>query len=82
LVFAVVGLAAGWVGWPIAALLFLSTAVLGMLTSMTALILREFADPSIGEPARLVTLFAAAVIEILGYRQLRNFWLIAAWLFS
>ena len=78
LVFAVVGVAVGWVGWPTAGLVLLSTAVVGMITSMAALVLREFADATIGEPAQLAFLFAAAIVENLGYRQVRNLWLIAA----
>jgi hypothetical protein len=42
------------------------------------LVLREFADPAIREPAQLATLVAAAIVENLGYRQIRNLWLIAA----
>jgi arginine/ornithine N-succinyltransferase beta subunit len=79
LVFTAIGLAAGWMGWPLAGLVLLSTAVMGMLTSLTALVLREFADPA-SEPAQLATLFRAAIVENLGYRQIRNLWLIRTWL--
>jgi hypothetical protein len=75
LILAAVGLAAGWIDWPIAALVVLSTAIMGIITSLTALVLKEFASPT-ADPATLRTLFAAAILENLGYRQLRNLWLL------
>jgi hypothetical protein len=76
--------AAGWaLGWfePSAlALVLLATAGTGMLISMAAVSLRELADPSGSDPALLARLFFAAIPENLGYRQLRNLWLLLAML--
>jgi hypothetical protein len=48
----------------------------GMVSSMAAVVLREFAQPGATSPGRLVTLFLTAVPESLGYRQLRNLQLV------
>jgi hypothetical protein len=45
---------------------------------MTSVMLRELADFSGSDPARLTRLFWAAIPENLGYRQLRNLWLVGA----
>ena len=46
---------------------------------MAAVVLAELADPSGMAPGPLATLFLAAIPENLGYRQIRNFWLIAGY---
>ena len=43
---------------------------------MAAVVLGELAQPSGMDPGPLATLFLAAIPENLGYRQIRNFWLI------
>jgi len=45
--------------------------------SMAAVVLRELAEPNSPDDRRMATLFFAAIPENLGYRQLRNLWLIA-----
>jgi hypothetical protein len=49
----------------------------GMVNSMAAVVLRELAEPSGIAAAPLAALFLTAIPENLGYRQLRNLWLIA-----
>ena len=44
---------------------------------MAAVVLRELAEPSGIAPALLAALFLAAIPENLGYRQIRNLWMIA-----
>jgi hypothetical protein len=51
----------------------------GVVTSMAAVVLSELAEPSGMAPGALATLFLAAIPENLGYRQIRNFWLIAGY---
>jgi hypothetical protein len=72
-----IGLGLGWMPFDLVALVALSTAGMGILQSMTAVLLRELAAPEGSAPGQLVRLFFAAIPENLGYRQLRNFWLIA-----
>lgn len=57
-------------------LLLLASAGMGIILSMAAVVLREWAEP-IPDERRMSTLFFAAIPENLGYRQLRNLWLIA-----
>jgi hypothetical protein len=76
---ALAGLAAGWVRWPLALLVLLSTVGMGTLLSMAAVSLRELAEYRGSDPARLARLFFAAIPENLGFRQLRNLWLLASW---
>jgi cellulose synthase/poly-beta-1,6-N-acetylglucosamine synthase-like glycosyltransferase len=73
------GLLAGWIRWPLGLLVFVSTAGMGMLLSMAAVSLRELAEFKGTDPTRLTRLFLAPVPENLGYRQLRNLWLLAPW---
>ena len=72
-----VGLALGWVGWPVAALLVITTVVMGILKSMTVVVLREFVTDEPLPPRRLTELFLASVPENLLFRMQRNLWLIA-----
>ncbi|MGP8243460.1 MAG: hypothetical protein ACLQVN_02955 [Bryobacteraceae bacterium] len=59
------------------ALVLLAALGSGALVSTAAVVLRELAQYEASDPTELVTLFAAALLEGLGYRQLRNLWLIA-----
>jgi hypothetical protein len=72
-----IGVGLGWMNVDMVTLVALSTAGMGMLQSMTAVLLREVAAPEGSDPGQLARLFFAAIPENLGYRQLRNFWLIA-----
>jgi hypothetical protein len=47
--------------------------------SMAAIVLRELAEPSGMAPSRLAAPFLAAIPENLGYRQLRNLWMIGGY---
>ena len=76
-VLAVAGLVAGWVDIFTFLLVLLSTAVMGMVLSMAAVVLRELAEPNSSDERRMTAMFLAAIPENLGYRQLRNLWLIA-----
>jgi GT2 family glycosyltransferase len=72
-----IGLGLGWMPFDLVALVLLSTAGMGILQSMTAVLLLELAASEGSDPGQLARLFFAAIPENLGYRQLRNFWLIA-----
>jgi cellulose synthase/poly-beta-1,6-N-acetylglucosamine synthase-like glycosyltransferase len=61
------------------ALVLLAAVGSGALVSMAAVVLRELAQYEASDPTELVKLFAAAILEGFGYRQLRNLWLIAGW---
>ena len=74
------GLAMGLVSLQVLWLVLLCTVATGMLVSMAAVVLRELAEFRGGEPGLLVSLFFAAIPENLGYRQLRNLWLIQSFL--
>jgi len=76
-VLAIGGFAAGLVGWRVLALFLLCTVATGMLVSMAAVILRELAEFQGSDPVELAGTFFSAIPENLGYRQLRNLWLIA-----
>jgi cellulose synthase/poly-beta-1,6-N-acetylglucosamine synthase-like glycosyltransferase len=73
--------AAGWVAGllhpALAALVLLTSVGAGIAISLAAVVLRELAEPSGMAPASLAALCLAAIPENLGYRQIRNFWLIA-----
>jgi hypothetical protein len=76
-VLTVAGLVMGWVDWNLAGFVLLSTAAMGMVQSLGAVVLREVAQAAGSKPAQTASLFLAAIPENLGYRQLRNLWLIA-----
>ena len=56
------------------------TAAMGMVQSLGAVVLREVAQPGRSGPAQIASLFLAAIPENLGYRQLRNLWLIGGYI--
>jgi cellulose synthase/poly-beta-1,6-N-acetylglucosamine synthase-like glycosyltransferase len=73
LVLALFGAALGWVSPALLAIAAASTIGLGMLLSMTAVILEPYATmPVETVPQGLVSLFFSAVAESLGYRQWCN----------
>jgi hypothetical protein len=73
--------AAGWISGlvppALAALVLLTAIGTGTAISMAAVVLRELAEPSGIAPGHLAILFLAAIPENLGYRQIRNLWMIA-----
>jgi hypothetical protein len=58
-------------------LVLLATVGMGIVLSMAAVVLRELAEPNSPDERRMAAMFFAAIPENLGYRQLRNLWLIA-----
>jgi hypothetical protein len=76
LAFIVVGLIPLQVGL----LVLLCTVATGILISMSAVVLRELADYHGSDPGHLARLFFAAIPENLGYRQMRNLWLLEGFL--
>jgi hypothetical protein len=73
--------AAGWITGTIhpalAALVLVTSVGSGIVLSTAAVVLRELAEPSGMPPSRLAALFLTAIPENLGYRQVRNLWMIA-----
>ncbi len=68
------GMAFGFIA-PDVALLFLIVSILyGILLSMSAVVLEELTQRRYPAPADVARLFAAAVIENLGFRQLLTIW--------
>jgi cellulose synthase/poly-beta-1,6-N-acetylglucosamine synthase-like glycosyltransferase len=76
-ILAIAGLVLGRVDTYTVLLLLLSTVGLGIVLSMAAVVLREFAEPNVPDERRMAAMFFAAIPENLGYRQLRNLWLMA-----
>ncbi len=70
------GLALGWVTPALAGVVALASAGTGVVLSTAAVVLRERAEPGAHEPRYLTRLFLTAIPENLGYRQVRNLWLI------
>ena len=72
--------AAGWITGmlhpALAALVLVVSAGAGIVISMAAVVLRELAEPSGTTPWALAALCLTAIPENLGYRQIRNLWLI------
>jgi hypothetical protein len=75
-ILAAAGWAAGLVPAALAALVPAISIGAGIVISMAAVVLRELAGPSGIAPSRLAALFLAAIPENLGYRQIRNLWMI------
>ena len=74
---AIAGLALGWVDLRTVLLLLLATVGMGIVLSMAAVVLSQLAALNSPDDGRLTGLFFAAIPENIGYRQLRNLWLIA-----
>ncbi|PWT98902.1 MAG: hypothetical protein C5B51_28265 [Terriglobia bacterium] len=72
-----IGAAAGWIDLYTAAFVAISTIGMGILQSMSSVVLRELAEPGLFSPGQLAGLFLTSIPENLGYRQLRNFWMMA-----
>ena len=76
-VVAIAGLLLGLIGIPAVLLLLFASVGMGIVLSMAAVVLREVAEPTSPDEGRMTALFFAAIPENLGYRQLRNLWLIS-----
>jgi hypothetical protein len=76
-VLALAGIVTRLVDLPTVLFLLLSTVGMGMVISMAAVVLREFAGTDTPDERRMASLFFASIPENLGYRQMRNLWLMA-----
>jgi GT2 family glycosyltransferase len=76
-ILAVGGWVTGMVDPALAVLVLVMSAGAGIVTSMAAVVLRELAEPSGMAPGTIAALFLCAIPENLGYRQIRNLWMIA-----
>ncbi len=75
-IMAAAGLALGWIDLWLAGVVLIATAGLGIVLSMGAVALRELSSYHGSDPGKLALLFLTTIPESLGYRQLRNLWLI------
>ena len=75
-VLAIVAILTGVAPLQVGVLALLCTVGAGILVSMSAVVLRELAEYRGTDPARLAKLFLASIPENLGYRQMRNLWLV------
>ena len=73
-VFFLSGAVFGLIAWPDAAVFLLLALSLGMLLSVCAIMLEEFSFPVYRKPRELALLYAAALLENFGYRQLTVWW--------
>jgi cellulose synthase/poly-beta-1,6-N-acetylglucosamine synthase-like glycosyltransferase len=64
----------GLVPWSDAGVFLLLALSLGMLLSVCAIMLEEFSFPVYRKPRELALLYAAALLENFGYRQLTVWW--------
>ena len=74
LVFFVTAAIFGLIAWPEAGIFLLLSLSLGMLLSVSAIMLEEFSFPMYRKPRELALLYAAALLENFGYRQLTVWW--------
>jgi hypothetical protein len=79
LVLTLVGVLAGWVDAPLAGVVLLATVGLGIILSMATVVFGELAETTGSDPDRLLRMFLCVFPENLGYRQIRNLWLIAGY---
>jgi cellulose synthase/poly-beta-1,6-N-acetylglucosamine synthase-like glycosyltransferase len=73
-VFFVIGSVVGLIAWPEAATFLVLALSLGMLMSTCAIMLEEFSFPMYRKSSELALLYAAALFENFGYRQLTVWW--------
>jgi len=64
----------GAISWPEAGVFLLMSLSLGMLLSISAIMLEEFSFPMYRKPRELAKLYGAALLENFGYRQLTVWW--------
>jgi cellulose synthase/poly-beta-1,6-N-acetylglucosamine synthase-like glycosyltransferase len=74
LVFFVTAAALGAIAWAEAAAFMALSLSLGMMLSVSAIMLEEFSFPVYRKPRELALLYAAALLENFGYRQLTVWW--------
>jgi hypothetical protein len=79
---AAAGLPLGWMDATLAGVILLATVGLGIGSSMAAVALTALSGDESIPPGRLAALFFAAIPENLGYRQIRNLWLIEGFLLA
>jgi len=73
-VFFLGGATFGLIAWSEASIFMLLALSLGMLMSVCAIMLEEFSFPMYRKPRELALLYAAALLENFGYRQLTVWW--------
>jgi len=76
-VLAVAGWITGLIQPALAALVLVTSIGAGIVISVAAVVLRELAESSGMAPGSLAALCLTAIPENVGYRQIRNLWLIA-----
>lgn len=64
----------GLISWTEAGIFLLLALSLGLLLSVSAIMLEEFSFPMYRKPRELALLYAAAILENFGYRQLTVWW--------
>jgi cellulose synthase/poly-beta-1,6-N-acetylglucosamine synthase-like glycosyltransferase len=64
----------GLIAWADAGIFLLLSLSLGLLLSVSAIMLEEFSFPMYRKPRELALLYAAAILENFGYRQLTVWW--------
>jgi cellulose synthase/poly-beta-1,6-N-acetylglucosamine synthase-like glycosyltransferase len=74
LVFFVSAALLGLIAWADAGIFLLLSLSLGLLLSVSAIMLEEFSFPMYRKPRELMLLYAAALLENFGYRQLTVWW--------
>jgi cellulose synthase/poly-beta-1,6-N-acetylglucosamine synthase-like glycosyltransferase len=70
----IAGLAFGLIDGGVAVLFFTVSILFGILLSMSAIVLEELTQRRYPGPADVARLFAAAIVENLGFRQLLTIW--------
>jgi hypothetical protein len=70
----VTGAALGMIAWADAGVFLVLALSLGMLLSICAIMLEEFSFPMYRKSRDLALLYAAALLENFGYRQLTVWW--------
>jgi len=73
-VFFVTGAALGMIAWADAGVFLVLALSLGMLLSVCAIMLEEFSFPMYRKSRDLALLYAAALLENFGYRQITVWW--------
>lgn len=73
-VFILVCAVMGWLAWPEAGIFFGLAIVMGILLSTTSILLEEVSFHMYPRVRDLLTLYAVAIVENFGYRQLTVIW--------